>query len=72
VAGKDMIPMDVRITVCIECGKFDFPVESCRQQGHRTSTVHYEISVQQNDPVAIERVADLEHHGRRLLHDKSS
>jgi hypothetical protein len=70
VAGKDMIPLDVRITVCTECGKFDFPVESCRQQGHRTAIVHYEISADQNDPVAIDRVADVQRHGRRLVTDQ--
>ena len=71
MAGQTNMPLDVRILVCVDCGAVSTSrdIEPCQPSGHRFSTVHYEISAQQNDPIAIERVADLQKHGRRLLAD---
>jgi hypothetical protein len=71
VAGQTSIPLDVSVLVCTDCGKVvsGEEWESCKAARHPISTVHYEISAQQNDSVAIERVKDLQKHGRRLLAD---
>jgi hypothetical protein len=72
VTGQTSIPLDVRVFVCVDCGAVSTSgkdVEPCQPSGHRFSHVHYEISAQQNDAIAQERVADLQKHGRRLLAD---
>jgi hypothetical protein len=75
VADPNKIPLDVRITVCADCGTqwlSGIDVETCKADKHHLSTVHYEISAEQNDSVASQRVADLQKHGRRLLGDDRS
>jgi hypothetical protein len=62
----------VRVLVCVDCGAVSASgkdVEPCQPSGHRFATVHYEISSQQNDAVAQERVADLQKHRRRLVRE---
>jgi hypothetical protein len=72
VADPNKIPLDVRIAVCADCGAYGVNLEACRAEHHHVSTVHYEIAESQNDSVAIQRVVDLKHHGRRLLRGDSS
>ena len=67
MADPNKIPLDVRIAVCADCGVYGDSLEACRAHGHHVTTVHYEIAASQNDAVAIQRVSDLRHHGRRLL-----
>jgi hypothetical protein len=67
MADPNKIPLDVRITVCADCGAYDARLDHCKSQGHHLSHVHYEIASSQNDSVATQRVADLMRHGRRLL-----
>jgi hypothetical protein len=38
-----------------------------RPDKHHLSTVHYEISAEHGDSVAIQRVEQLQKHGRHLL-----
>jgi hypothetical protein len=72
VAGQSNIPLDVSLLVCIDCGAYSVTSdESCRPAGHGFSTVYNEIAARQVDPVALERVADLQKHGRRLLAEDS-
>jgi hypothetical protein len=70
VADPNNIPLDVRITICADCGTqwlTGIDVEACKADKHQLSTVHYEISAEQNDAVAMERIEQLQKHGRRLL-----
>jgi hypothetical protein len=70
IANPNNIPLDVHITICTDCGYWgEKDLESCGAAGHHTSTVHYDLSAEQNDSVAMQRVADLQKHGRRLLAD---
>ncbi len=68
MSDPNKIPLDVRVEVCTDCGRW-VDLGSCKAHGHSLATVHYEIAVEQNDPVAIRRVEDLQKHGRRLLQD---
>jgi hypothetical protein len=70
MADPNKIPYDVRITVCADCGAYGTTLEACREQRHHLSMVHYEIAALQNDSVAMRRVADLQHHGRRLIQER--
>jgi hypothetical protein len=64
----------VRVTICTDCGTqglSGIALGPCKDGKHHLSTVHYEISAEQKESVAIQRVADLQKHGRRLLADAS-
>ena len=67
VADPNKIALEVRIAVCGDCGAYGDGLEACRSQRHHVTMVHYEISAEQNDAVASQRITDLRHHGRRLL-----
>jgi hypothetical protein len=75
VPDPNNIPLDVRIAICTDCGAqsitgLDLTV--CREQRHGLESVHYELAATQNSAVAIRRVADLQHHGRRLLQGQTN
>ena len=67
MADPNKIPLDVRIAVCADCGAYGVNLEACRAEHHHVSTVHYEISAEHGDSVAIQRVEQLQKHGRHLL-----
>jgi hypothetical protein len=72
MADPNKLPLEVSITVSANCGAYGVSLEACRAQRHHLSMVHYEIFSRRNDSVAIQRVADLRRHGRRLLRSEPS
>ena len=77
VSDPNQIPLEVQVDVCLVCRKQGIGPEQiehldwCHASKADVAWARYEIAAVQNNPIASQRVEDLQRHGRRLLRDET-